>query len=1480
MAGARISASVRAHLEWLGFVRPVGLVVSPTALDRAGAVLPRNDREGQELLEQAVATDDEGKPFLPDFGTFARSVLGWRFKPAGYAGGDGAEMPNDLAVELAGAREKLRPDIAVRERDPEDGMPRWQLFVSVLAPGTDLDRTAPRSGAVAGAGGLDASPRSRLERLLRETGVPAGLLFNGRTLRLVSAPHGESSGWIDFHVEQMLLPAGRPICAAMRLLLSEQRLLSLPRRERLARLLRNSRKYQNEVSERLADQVLHALHELLRGFAAADEAAKGHLLGEQLREDRDAIYHGLLTVMMRIVFLLYAEERELLVPAAAATCDRSDPAQPGTARQECDRDPESTPAGDGNAAFARHYSLAALHERLTGDAALHPDTMGQRYGAWAQLLTLFRMIHGGARAAGFRLPIRRGVLFDPDRYPFLEGRAPHSVMQTNESVPAPLVPDGTILRVLDKLLVLGGERLSYRALDVEHIGSVYEKMMGFRLERAKGRSVAIRPAQKHGAPAVVSLDALLAQAPGSRATWLTKEAGRKLSHGQAHAVRAADTLEALHAALDPVIDRHTTPDIVPEHGLVLQPSEERRKSGSHYTPRSMTEPIVRRTLEPIVERLRSRAADGSTAPDGASPQDGARRSDGLPVPTQEQILGLCILDPAMGSGAFLVEACRQLGELLVQSWNRHGEPYTTPSGDAGGDRGSGGLDRTVLARRLVARNFLYGVDRNPIAVDLAKLSLWLATLDRDAPLTFLDHALRHGDALVGLDLQQIRDFHWQGGKSGFQLGTETTWIGERIREAERLRREIQQAPEEAGDDKLRERLKQAEEAQRRVRLIGDLVTAAFFEADKPKSREALRQQFIAETAHWPAATASTQQPSSSEAASLLPPGTQQAQGAGRSRTDDLPPAPARDLPVRSEGDHGDLPGQERPRADPAVPYGDPDPPAQPGPRPGPEAPPAAWAAWLEHLRHRNPPLAPFHWDIEFPEVFQPEDRPNPGFDAVVGNPPFAGKNTVAAANPDYYPQWLKQLHENSHGNSDLVAHFFRRSFGLLRQGGALGLIATNTIAQGDTRATGLRWICTNGGTIYRATRRYKWPRLAAVVVSILHIHRGNWTGQRILDGQTVPEITAFLFHAGGHDDPERLQANAGKSFQGSIVLGMGFTFDDTDRKGVATPLSEMNRLIAANPRNREVIFPYIGGKEVNDSPTHAHHRYVINFRDWPLRRADLGQTWEEASEDNRRDWLRAGVVPLDYPDPVAADWPELLVIVEEKVKPARNAQNWNNLRARWWHYSNKALGLYSTIKKLDRVLVISRVGQQASFAFLPQDLIYADSLIVFPFDTATAFCVLQSRPHEIWARFFASSMKDDLRYTPSDCFETFPFPFDLPSSAPPPPRKFQGAPAASKPQAGPTTTSARRSWSATTRASRRPTTASTTRTRATLGSASSANCMPKWTASFWTPTDGATSRPTASSCLTTRSTKRPGAARRSPGATAGRTTPATKSSPA
>lgn len=267
--------------------------------------------------------------------------------------------------------------------------------------------------------------------------------------------------------------------------------------------------------------------------------------------------------------------------------------------------------------------------------------------------------------------------------------------------------------------------------------------------------------------------------------------------------------------------------------------------------------------------------------------------------------------------------------------------------------------------------------------------------------------------------------------------------------------------------------------------------------------------------------------------------------------------------------------------------------------------------------------------------------------------------------------------------------------------------------------------------IYAAERRREWPGEAAVVVSVVHVHKGPLPGPHRLDGRPVERITAFLFEKGGDDDPTKLAANAGKSFIGSYVLGMGFTFDDTERRGVANPTSLMRELIAKDPRNAERIFPYIGGEELNDDPEQRPHRWVINF--------------EDLSEKEAR-----------------AGWPDLIRIVEEKVRPARAHLTTNAIgrkRAQyWWQYGSPAKELYEAIRNLPRVLAIARVGQHGAFTFLPNGMVYSEALVVFALPTDTAFCALQARPHEVWARFLASSMKDDMRYTPSDCFETFPFP--------------------------------------------------------------------------------------------------------------------------
>jgi hypothetical protein len=1260
---------IQAHKEWLGFLQPVGLVVSPTALDNLQVSVNRNVVELQQRLIAIVerhSCDDNSKntSVISDFPTFTQEILGWQTT-------DLVPSPDDLTVSLQEYGETLQPTHAVPDPDNNSG---WLMLVQVISPGTDLDTVNEDTKNT----GWHATPQGKFERLLREKEIPLGILCNGTHLRLVYAPRGESSGHLTFPVQAMCEVSGRLILGAMQMLLEEQRVFNAPTDRRLLALLENSRKYQNEVSTKLSEQVLDALWDLLRGFQTANAAANGSLFDDITENNPQHIYGGLITVLLRLVFLLYAEDEGLM--------------------------PQDT-------IYMRNYSVTGLYERLREDAGNYPDTMEQRYGAWAWLLSLFRLVYNGGSHADLYLPARHGQLFNPHEYPFLEGRslaksnskpqdlAASPVTEGNNAdftIEPPRVSDGVIHQVLQKLLVLDGERLSYRALDVEQIGSVYEGIMGYEVKQATSPAIGVwsKPkGAKHSVTVVVSVEEILHTKANDRGKYLKENAGCEVSGKSLTELKQAQTAEDLIAALGRRISPQT-PTLLPTGSLYVQPGEERRRSGSHYTPRALTEPIVKETLRPVLQALGEN-------------------------PTPDEVLELKVCDLAMGSGAFLVEACRQLAEKLVEAWNRNPTRGETTNTSASGTRNGLGFsipsdeEPLLYARRLVAERCLYGVDKNPFAVNLAKLSLWLVTLAKKHPFTFLDHALKCGDSLVGLTRDELKRFNWE--KDTTYDDPSLPLLNQQLNKVKFNRDEIHNL----GDDNYAAKqqfYEASEDLLTDTRLKGDLVIAGFFAGDKPKARKEKTDGLFQKYFNW--------RQNLNQNAEII--------------------------------------------------------------------------SISQQLREADKPVKPFNWEIEFPEVF---DRNNPGFDVIVGNPPFAGKNTTINAHVDGYVDWLKVVNPESHGNSDLVAHFFRRAFTLLRKSGCFGLIATNTIAQGDTRSTGLRYICEHGGTIYNAQKRLRWPGLAAVVVSVVHVIKedfqkikqlnqqaakaeinslsanenslktitnnlaenssrlkptsamrpeinfradvdanqinfptsgdGNQINfpigqylQPILDGKKVDFISAFLFKAGGNNDPKELEANAGKSFVGSYVLGMGFTFDDSNQD--ATSIPEMHLLIEKNPQNQERIFPYIGGEEVNSSPTHEHHRYVINFG--------------EMSEEEAR------------------AYPDLMQIVEEKVKPVRLAQKDKGAKEKWWQFIRTRSELHNAIAPLERVLVVSRVGQHGSLTFLPSNIVFSEGLVVFADQRYSFFCILQSRIHEIWVRFFGSSMKDDLRYTPSDCFETFPFP--------------------------------------------------------------------------------------------------------------------------
>jgi hypothetical protein len=1198
-------------LEWLDHVPPVGLVVAPTLLKELG-LLPLRQTPIDSGQVGEIIGSELSKPALTHPWTFVEQVLGWEARHVAGAPG-GPAIPDELLVALPEHGTTLRPTWAVAELG--EGDRRWQLLVRIEAPGVDPDGRNALDG-------WEATPHQRFERLLRDTGVFAGLLISERDerkdgevryypeFRLIYAPRGETSGHQSFPIRPMAMVAGRPMLGGLKLLLDRFRLFSDADNRRLPALLKHSRDAQALVSTALAEQVLGALHELLRGLDSAEPA----LVRELAANHPDHLYEGLLTVLMRLVFVLYAEDRDLLP-------SRSD----ARARE----------------IYETSYSVRGLYAKLTEDATLNPDTMDERRGGWGGLLALFRLIHKGHRT-GF-VQARGGKLFDPDEFRFLEGRA-----SKNDPARILTVSDGCLLRILEGLMTLKlrgaeRERLSYRTLDVEQIGSVYETVMGFTVEAAKSRVLAIKAGKNNKTPVFVALDDLLAKKGKDRIKELKENVGRTLTAAQGKPVEDAKSVDDLVAALDGMVDERGSPKkrIATLGTPILQPTGERRRTGSHYTPRTLTAPIVKYALEPAFARLR-------------------------PDATPEQVLELKVCDPAMGSGAFLVEACRALGERLVAAWARWPEARPIIPADE---------DEELHARRLVAQRCLYGVDKNPRAVDLARLSLWLATLARDHEFTFLDHAVKCGDSLVGLTARQIGRLAWQDGQTDYSPFD--GFLQERVGEAMASRREIQDAPDDIERAIQESRHRHIEARLNDIRTIGDAVIAAFFSGDKPKQRETARQQLNL----WASLKPEYFWPKLREFAAILQAGS--------------------------------------------------------------------------HL------IAPFHWEIEFPEVFA---RANGGFDAIVGNPPFAGHINIAVSNRTGYTDWLRISNQKSAGKCDVVAHFFRRSFNLLRNDGVFGLIATNTISQGDTRESGLCQILQEGA-ISRAKRALQWPGEAAVMVSVVHVVKGTVVNP-MLDGKTVRRISAYLVDGDLDNSPGRLAANLRKSFQGSILLGSGFTFDDVASvKGEAETLEAMRSLISKNPSNADRIFPYIGGDEVNTSPIHSHHRYAIDFSNWPLRRDINATSWNLIDARAREKCLHDGIVPQDYPENVAADWSDLIDILERRVKPERilSSNKSKSAHARranvWWQHYHQARELYTVISHLDYVLVnSSKASPQFAIARIPTGMIYSQNLNVFAYQALSAFCVMQSTCHELWARFFGTTLEDRLTYVKDDCFGSFPFP--------------------------------------------------------------------------------------------------------------------------
>ncbi|MGH3853186.1 MAG: Eco57I restriction-modification methylase domain-containing protein [Pseudonocardiaceae bacterium] len=1185
----RLPTTGEQHAEWLGLLRPEGPFL---ALPVLTVVLPQGldtvPGETRARIRQAWAEVSEAPDLLAP--AWQELILGELLRYPASAVRDG--------VAPAGEFRGFQPDAVVSGPDPTGGS---ATRLHVYRRGFDEPLTDPVHGQPALA--------ERAAQLCRDTRVPLALLTNGRFWVLVHARPGEATSTAVFDAdlwleEPTLLRAFASLCCASRVLPPPASADGAPSTS-LAGLFARSADAHAHVTTTLGLQVRRAVELFVAELARLDREAGGALLGPVSERD---IYRGALTALMRLVFLLFAEEQRLL--------------------------PVTDPI------YAGGYAVSTLYEQLDEERNLHGDEVtDRREAAWPRLLALFRAIHGGCEHPDLWIPAYGGSLFDPGAYPWLMNAR---------------ITDRVVREMLDALLVLrhrgkAAERLSYARLGVEQIGHVYEGLLEFSCRKVNEPFVGLA-GKTEPEVTLAELESVAAQGDTELRQWLqsccdatVKQvekwlAARPSLHQRADLHAACDNDAALAERVLPFwgllrTDLRGHPTVFPAGSVLFTQVGDRRSTGTHYTPRELAEEVVEHTLAPLC------FAPGPAQ--GAEP--GVWRAK-----KADELLALKVVDPAMGSGAFLVSACRYLADRVVEAWERDGAPEDDAELlDAAGDRD----ELLLLARRKVAARCLYGVDRDDMAVELAKLSLWLVTLAKNRPFGFLDHALRCGDSLVGLvSEQQVAAFHLDADRGWFRGTDLLRYLNEHIDAVltdvveirEHIESTVVQDARDAADKA--EQLANAEWMTRKLQLAADAVVGAALST-------AVRH------APW-------YEESDDE--------------------EDL------DHRLRAIADDVDL--LMRGAADPSL----------------EERLRVTVNGWLRGGRPQ--PIHPLHWPLEFPEVMR-----RGGFDAVVGNPPFiGGQRLTSAIGKDVREYLVEHLGKGKRGSADLCSYFLLRDLDLSWRG-RVGIIATNTIAQGDTREVGLDQAVGNGVSVYRAEKSQRWPGTASLEVSLVWVGHVPDDEPRILDGRKVPAITSSLDPKSRvSGNPHRLAVNANQAFQGSNILGPGFTM---------SPEAAWE-LIDKNPQNKDVLFPYLIGEDLNSRSDCSASRWVINFHDWPIEKAQQYQ--------------------------------DCFKMVEEKVKPFRAKNNDPRRRAIWWRFTRPTMELYDAIHNRHRVLVIAQTSRTQIPCFVPAGQVFDQKLVIFPVSGGEDLCFRSSAFQYWWTVKNSSTMKLDTVYAPSDCCENLP----------------------------------------------------------------------------------------------------------------------------
>ena len=379
----------------------------------------------------------------------------------------------------------------------------------------------------------------------------------------------------------------------------------------------------------------------------------------------------------------------------------------------------------------------------------------------------------------------------------------------------------------------------------------------------------------------------------------------------------------------------------------------------------------------------------------------------------------------------------------------------------------------------------------------------------------------------------------------------------------------------------------------------------------------------------------------------------------------------------------------------------------------------------------------------------------PEFDACIGNPPYLGAKLLKQEYPASYINDVRAAFPDVPGNADYCVYWFRKAHELMRTGTRAGLVGTNTIRQNYSREGGLDYIVANDGYIYDAITSKPWSGEAAVHVSIAVWSKGTppWTPAKLryyIDTDErgdiiwriieLPLINSTLSEDVDVSRAKQLKANRKpkRVFQGQTP----------GHKGFVLTKDEAATMIAAASKNGDVIFPYMSGSDLVSSPGAIPSRFIIDFEERDILDA---RTYRRPFQH-----IEAIVLPAKKRN-ANEEIAENTSVLKEDPEGKINKHHQNAL-SQWWKHFYDRSDRIQALGSMKRYIACSRVSMRNIFDFVSSAIKPGDSMQTFVFDDDYSFGLVQSSCHWEWIQAKGSSLKGDIRYTPTSIWDTFPWP--------------------------------------------------------------------------------------------------------------------------